>query len=76
MRTNTAQFAFFWVVLILHLGVSNGTAQTPVTRPAISVRLRRWPGICIAEAPILSERSAPGHRTRDAGPLASSMKLD
>ncbi len=36
MRTKTAQFAFSWIVLILHLGVSLGTAQTPVTRPAIS----------------------------------------
>ena len=36
MRTKTAKFAFLWVVLILHLGVSLGTAQTPVTRPVIS----------------------------------------
>ena len=36
MRTKTARFAFLWAVLILHLGVSLGTAQTPLTRPSIS----------------------------------------
>ena len=36
MRTKTAQVAFLWAVLILHLGVSLATAQNPLTRPSIS----------------------------------------
>ena len=36
MRTRTVQFAFLWALLILHLGVSSGTAQTPPIRPSVS----------------------------------------